>query len=86
MKVELVELPEHSTDQMVTLLCNMLQSALGSASDLVKFTNGDAMSAALHLIVEVGLENSSPDQLRNDTIEALDSALADHLKTRGRAN
>lgn len=86
MQVEIMELPKHSTDEMVTFLHGALLGTANSVSDVVRFTTGDLMSAALHLIVDAGLENASPEQLRADIVKGLDAILADRAEERRKAN
>ena len=82
-EVDITEIPEHGTDEMVTLIHHQIMGTLAQAQELMSFTRGDAMSAAMHLIVEAGLGSGAPpEKLRSDMIEAFDLTLADHLQHR----
>jgi len=81
--VDITEIPECGTDEMVTLIHHQIMGALAQAQEFMSFTLGDAMSAAMHLIVEAGLgAGAPPDKLRSDMIEAFDLTLADYLQRR----
>ncbi len=75
--------PEPGSDEMVTLLNDVLHAALGQLSPSLHFTAGDVMGAAMYILVDAGLEASSPAVLRGDIIIALDRMLADWAKTQG---
>jgi len=78
--------PEPNTDEMVNLISNVLGNALDQLRELFPFTSGDVMSACMHMVVETGLLNASPEKLRNDVITGLDSVLAEKAEHRRKAN
>lgn len=86
MQVKIVEMPEHSTDAMVSLIHQVLSSVVGQLANDIQFTTGDVMSAALHLIVDAGLMNATPASLRADIVTAVDNMLAEYAKNRGTVN
>jgi hypothetical protein len=86
MKVELIEIPEPCTPEMVGVLHRAINDLLNSVAGTFPFARGDAMSAAMYMIVEAGLENSSPDKLREDVIAAFEVTLEDVLAQRGKAH
>lgn len=86
MQIEVVEMPEHGTDAMVTLLHRVLNSLVGQLANDIKFTTGDVMSAALHLIIDAGLMNASPANLRKDIATSVDRILAEVAKKREAMN
>lgn len=81
-ETEISEIPERCTDQMVTMLFGVLHDALDKVHEGISFSRGDVMAAAMHLIVETGLEAASPEMLREDVINGFDLTLADQLSHR----
>lgn len=77
MEVDLVEIPEMNTDAMVQFIYRIFMEALGQVREVAKFGAGDAMAAAMHLVVEAGLAHATPEQLRADLIVGIDKILAD---------
>jgi hypothetical protein len=87
MKIELIEIPEPCTPEMVGVLHRAIDDLLDSVRVMFPFARGDAMSAAMYLIVEAGLDGgASPEKLREDVKDAFETTLADVLAQRGKAN
>lgn len=88
-EIELVEVfsaPDPNTDEMITLLGGMFEDMLNQLP--FPFSCGDAMSAALYVVVDGGLMNApSHKQLREDIIAGLDRILAERAAEQaGRMN
>lgn len=78
--IRITELPQPSTDEMVTLLTSALYEAIDQLREMFPFTHGDAMSACMHVIVEAGLHGApSPSRLREDIVKAADAVIAEKV-------
>jgi hypothetical protein len=87
MEVELVEFPEPSTPEMIGFLHRAIVAMLDEAREMFPFARGDAMSAAMYLIVEEGLKGgASPEKLREDVLSAFDMTIESVVAQRRKAN
>lgn len=68
--------PKPDSDEMVTLLYESLMEALDTVD--IRFTQGDVMSACMHLAVDAGLQSSaSAEQLATDLCDGVRKIISD---------
>lgn len=84
-EVMVVPIPDANTNEMVTLLHEMIESLLHQLP--FPFSYADIMGAALYHVVEGGLVNAeSPEKLRQDIVEAIDRIIPELLGRKGKMN
>lgn len=77
--------PDPNSDGMVSLLGDLLEQTLQQLP--FTFSCGDAMGAALYVVVDAGLMNApSPEKLRQDIIDGIDRILAERAESKRKLN